>query len=277
MVSNTASVSPLSHVHPNAQIGHNVVISPFCYIDSDVVIGDNTHVGPNVTIFDGARIGKHCRIFPGGVISAIPQDLKFEEEVTTAEIGDYTTIRECVTINRGTKASWKTSIGSHCLIMAYVHVAHDCCVGNHVILANSVNLAGHVTIEDWAILEGLVAVQQFIAVGAHSFIAGGSLVRKNVPPYVKAAREPLSYAGVNSVGLSRRGYNKETITHIQDIYRPIFVSGLSLNNALNYLHDHIADSVEKQTILHFINSSSIKGIIKGFASVNNGNGDNNES
>lgn len=266
MISPTAVISPLSQVHREAQIGDNVVIGPFCFIAKDVQIGNNTQIYANVTIFDGARIGAYCQIFPGAVIAAIPQDLKFEGEITTAEIGDYTTLRECVTVNRGTKAAGKTSIGSHCLIMAYAHIAHDCCLGHHVILANSVNLAGHVLVEDWAILEGMVAVQQFITIGSHSFVAGGSLVRKNVPPYIKAAREPLSYAGINSVGLGRRGYSPQTIAHIQDIYRPIFVMGLSLTNALEYLRTNVADSSEKHYILRFIENSS-KGIIKGFASI----------
>src|SRR5690554_270385 len=184
-------------IHPNAKIGKGVQIDPFAYIAEDVVIGDGCWIGPNATIMDGARIGKNCKIFPGAVISAIPQDLKYKGEKTTAEIGDNTTIRECVTINRGTADRNKTVVGSNCLLMAYVHIAHDVIVGNHVILANTVNIAGHVTIEDYVTLEGVVAVQQFVRIGMHSFIAGGSLVRKNVPPYVKAAREPLSFVGVN--------------------------------------------------------------------------------
>ena len=184
---------------------------------------------------DGARIGKNCKIFPGAVISAIPQDLKFQGEKTTAEIGDNTTIRECVTINRGTSDRLKTVVGNNCLLMAYVHIAHDAFIGNNVILANTANIAGHVTIEDYVILEGVGAVQQFIKIGAHSFIAGGSLVRKNVPPFVKAAREPLSYAGINAIGLRRRGYDPAVISQIEDIYRHIFVHGTNVST-VSYTH-----------------------------------------
>ena len=181
-------MNQLSYIHPDAKLGANVTVEPFSTVYENVEIGEGTWIGPNVTIFPGARIGKNCRIFPGAVIAAIPQDLKFSGEETTVEIGDNTTIRECVTVNRGTTDKMKTAIGSNCLLMAYVHVAHDCIIGNNVIIANSVNLAGHVTIEDYAILEGLVAVQQFVTIGAHTFITGGSLVRKNVPPFTKAAR-----------------------------------------------------------------------------------------
>lgn len=249
-------------VHPNAKIGKNVTIEPFAYVAEDVVIGDNTWIGPNATIMDGARIGSNCKIFPGAVVSAIPQDLKFEGEKTTAEIGDYTTVRECVTINRGTKDRFKTEVGSHCLLMAYVHVAHDVKVGNHVILANTANIAGHVTIEDHAILEGVVAVQQFVTIGAHSFVAGGSLVRKNVPPFIKAAREPLSFAGVNSIGLRRRGFRNEAITAIEDIYRKIYVMGTNLSKSLEEIETNFDESEEKSQILNFIKASE-KGIIRG--------------
>jgi len=249
-------------VHEQAKIGQNVSIEPFSYVGADVEIGDGTWIGPNVTIMDGARIGKNCRIFPGAVISAIPQDLKFDGEKTTAEIGDNTTIRECVTINRGTKDRNTTKVGSNCLLMAYVHLAHDVEVGNNVILANTANIAGHVTIEDFAILEGVVAVQQFVTIGAHSFIAGGSLVRKNVPPFVKAAREPLAYAGINAIGLRRRQYKVETIAQIEDIYRIIFVKGGKLSNALEQIKSEVPDSAEKNQIIDFIEASD-KGIIRG--------------
>ena len=249
-------------VHPNAKIGKDVIIEPFVYISGDVVIDDNTWIGPNVTIMDGARIGKNCRIFPGAVISAIPQDLKFKGEKTTAEIGDNTTIRECVTVNRGTSDRGKTVVGSNCLLMAYVHIAHDVLVGNHVILANTANIAGHVTIEDYVILEGVVAVQQFIKIGEHSFVAGGSLVRKNVPPFVKAAREPLTYAGINAIGLRRRGYDTAVINQIEDIYRHIFVHGTNVSKSIEEIRASIPESPEKTQILKFIESSD-KGIIRG--------------
>ena len=210
---------PMTNIHPDAKIGKDVVIDSFTTIYKDVVIGDGTWIGPNVTIFNGARIGKNCKIFPGSVISAIPQDLKFDEEVTTAEIGDNSIIREYVTINRGTSDRNKTVVGKNCLLMAYVHVAHDCIVGNNCILANCVNLAGHVTLGDFVIIEGVVGVQQFVHIGEHSFIASGSNVRKNVPPYIKAARAPLTFAGVNSVGLRRRGFSTDAVIQIEDIYR----------------------------------------------------------
>ncbi|MFT6165335.1 MAG: UDP-N-acetylglucosamine acyltransferase [Vicingaceae bacterium] len=251
-----------AYIHPNAKIGKNVTIDPFTYIAGDVVIGDNTWIGPNVTIMDGARIGKNCKIFPGAVISAIPQDLKFHGEVTTAEIGNNTTIRECVTINRGTVDRNKTVVGNDCLLMAYVHIAHDALIGNNVILANTANIAGHVTIEDHVILEGVVAVQQFIRIGEHSFIAGGSLVRKDVPPFVKAAREPLTYAGINAIGLRRRGYQTATISQIEDIYRHIFVHGTNVSKSIEEIKASIEDSVEKTQILDFIEGSQ-KGIIRG--------------
>ena len=239
---------PMTNIHPNARIGLNVSISPFTSIEEDVEIGDNTWIGPNVTICNGARIGKDCKIFPGAVISAIPQDLKFKGEITTTIIGDNTTIRECVTINRGTEALGKTVVGKNCLLMAYVHVAHDCIVGDHVILANSVNLAGHVIIEDWAILEGYVGVSQFIRIGQHSFIAGQTGVRKNVPPFVKAAREPLSFAGINSIGLKRRGYSDEDINDIQEFYRTLFLRGHSISNALELIEQNNNSTLIKSKI-----------------------------
>lgn len=267
----TSNISNLAQIHPTAQIGNHVTISPFSYIDKNVVIEDGTWIGPNVTIFEGARIGKNCRIFPGAVISAIPQDLKFEGEKTTVEIGDNTTIREYVTINRGTKYAWTTKVGKNCLLMAYVHIAHDCLVGDNVILVNNVNLAGHVTVDDYAILEGLVAVQQFLRIGKHAFVAGGSLVRKNIPPYIKVAREPLSYTGVNSIGLARRGFSRASIVHIQNIYRLIFVTGYSLNKALALVTETIEESQEKTDILNFIENSKQKGIIKSFSSLSDSN------
>ena len=257
-------MSNLSYIHPDAKIGKDVIISPFSFIDTNVEIGEGSWIGPNVTIFSGARIGKNCRIFPGAVISAIPQDLKFAGEDTTTEIGDNTTIRECVTINRGTTDKMKTAVGSNCLLMAYVHVAHDCILGNNIIIANSVNLAGHVIIEDWVILEGLAAVQQFVRIGAHAFITGGSLVRKNVPPFTKAAREPLQYVGINSVGLRRRGFSNESVLEIEDIYRTLYVKGHNVTNALAVIEQEAPNSKEKEQILNFIRESK-DGIMRGIS------------
>ena len=216
---------PLAYVHPDAKIAQNVVIEPFVTIDKNVVIGEGTIIGSNVTILEGARIGKNCRIFPGAVIGAIPQDLKFRGEETTAEIGDNTTIRECVTINRGTAAKGKTVVGNNCLIMAYCHVAHDTVVGNNVIMSNSVQLAGEVVIDDFAIIGGGALVHQFCHIGSHVMIQGGALINKDIPPYVKAARNPISYAGINSIGLRRRNFSNEAIRDIQEIYRYLYLSG----------------------------------------------------
>jgi UDP-N-acetylglucosamine acyltransferase len=204
----------LAFVNPEAKIGENVSIDPFSVIHNDVEIGDGTWIGSNVTVYPGARIGKNCKIFPGAVISAVPQDLKFDGEETLVIIGDNTTIRECVTLNRGTKDKFKTAVGSNCLIMAYSHLAHDCIVGNNVIIANGVQVAGHVTIQDYARIGGLSAIHQFGIVGRNVMIEGGSMVSKDVPPFVKAGRYPLTYEGVNSVGLRRFGFSNEKINEI---------------------------------------------------------------
>lgn len=253
-----------ANIHPDAKIGANVTIEPFSTVYGNVEIGDGTWIGPNVTIMDGARIGKNCKIFPGAVISAVPQDLKYAGEDTHAIIGDNTTIRECVTINKGTTDAWKTEVGSNCLLMAYVHVAHDCSIGNHVILANCVNLAGHIRIEDHSILEGMVAVQQFLRIGKHSFIAGGSLVRKNVPPYVRAAREPLSYVGINAIGLKRRGFSEADVKRIEDIYRSIYVLNKVTSKGIEAVKTSIEDSPFKDEIVTFFESSE-NGVMRGLA------------
>lgn len=252
----------LAQIHPDAKIGEGVEVGPFTTIYGDVVIGEGTWIGPNVTIMDGARIGKNCRIFPGAVISAIPQDLKFAGEKTTVEIGDNTTIRECCTLNRGTKDRMTTKVGSNCLLMAYVHLAHDAFVGDNCVIANSANIAGHVTIGNWVVVEGVVAVQQFIEIGDHAFIAGGSLVRKNVPPFIKVAREPLSFIGVNSIGLRRRGYTDEQVARLEDIYRALFVHNNSLNAGVKQIVETLPESQEKQIVLDFIQRSE-KGVVRG--------------
>ncbi len=254
---------PLAYIHPGAKIAHNVVIEPFVTIHNNVTIEEGTWIGSNVTIMEGARIGKNCRIFPGAVISAIPQDLKFQGEETTVEIGDNTTIRECATINRGTSDRMKTKIGNNCLIMAYCHVAHDCIVGDNCIFSNNTNLAGHVTVGDNVILAGMVAVHQFSTIGDHAFVTGGSLVRKDVPPYVKAAREPLSYVGINSVGLSRRGFSVEKIREIQNIYRIIFQKNYNITDALEYVEAELEASPERDEIIQFI-AQSKRGIMRGY-------------
>jgi UDP-N-acetylglucosamine acyltransferase len=254
-------ISNLAHIHPNAQIGKDVTIDPFSVIHDDVIIGDGTHIMSNVTVFSCSRIGKNCKIFPGAAIGAVPQDLKFKGEYTLAEIGDNTTIRECVTVHRGTTEKNTTKIGSNCLIMAYAHVAHDCIVGNHVILANAVQLAGHVTVDDFAIIGGLSAAHQFTHIGRHTYIAGMSAIRKDVPPFVKAAREPLSYVGINNVGLSRRGYSKETIDEIFKIYHILFVERHIVSKAVELIEVMLPLSETREEIMSFIKKSEI-GIIK---------------
>jgi len=253
----------LAYVHPEAIIGDNVVIEPFATIYQDVTIGEGTKIGSSVSIMPGVRIGKNCQIFPGAVIGAVPQDLKFKGEYSTVEIGDNTTIREFVTINRGTSAKGKTVVGSNCLLMAYVHVAHDCIVGNNVILVNNTQLAGEVIVDDYAILGGMVAIHQFVHVGSHVMISGGSLVRKDVPPFIKAGREPLSYVGINSIGLRRRNFSNEKIREVQEIYRYIYQKGLNISQAVEIIEAEMPASPERDEVLLFIKDSK-RGIIRGY-------------
>ncbi|MGG6231387.1 acyl-ACP--UDP-N-acetylglucosamine O-acyltransferase [Tenacibaculum sp. SDUM215027] len=258
---------PLAYVHPQAKIARNVVIEPFTTIHANVEIGSGTWIGSNVTIMEGARIGKNCRIFSGAVISAIPQDLKYNDEDTIVEIGDNVTIRECVTINRGTSDRMKTVIGDNCLIMAYCHIAHDCRVGDNCIFSNNSTLAGHVTVGDNVVLAGMVAVHQFASVGNHAFVTGGSLVRKDVPPFVKAAREPLSYVGINSVGLRRRGFTTEKIREVQDIYRILFQKNYNNSQAIDIIEAEMEATSERDEIIQFIKDSH-RGIMKGYFKTN---------
>jgi len=255
---------PLAYIHPDAKIAHNVVIEPFTVIHQNVEIDEGSWIGPNVTIFEGARIGKNVKIFPNASIAAVPQDLKYNGEETQVVVGDGTVIRESVTISRGTKDRWETRIGTKCLLMAYVHVAHDCIVGDNCILANAVQLAGHVIIDDFAIIGGASAVHQFVKVGSHAMVSGGSLVRKDVPPFTKAAREPLSYSGINSIGLRRRGYEMEKINEIQEIYRNIYLRGLNNSKALDMVELEMSPSQERDDIIKFIRNSD-RGIMKGYA------------
>lgn len=255
-------ISPLASIHPDAIVGSNVRIDPFSMIHENVNIGEGTIIHSNVALYPGTRIGKNCEIFPGAVIGVVPQDLKFDGEDTTVEIGDNTKIRECVTIHRATKDKWKTVIGSNCLLMTYVHIAHDCQIGNHVILASYTGLSGHVTIDDYAILEGKVAAQQFVHIGKHAFIGGASLVRKDVPPYIKAAREPLTFAGVNSVGLRRRGFSDEEVRLIEDVYRCLYVQNSNMTKGIEAVKESISDTALRNEILAFIQGSD-KGVIRG--------------
>ena len=264
---NTPSTFPsytLKDVHPNATIGSNVHIGSFTVIEDDVVIGDNCRIGSNVHIFSGARIGDGVQIFPFASISATPQSLRRDEEKALLEIGNGTIIREACTINRGNSSfGGKTSIGQECLLMAYVHVAHDCHVGNNCVLANNVTLAGHIEVGKYATLGGLVAVHQFVRIGEQVMIGGGSLVRKDVPPFVTAAREPLSYAGINSIGLRRRGFTKEDMHHIEDIYRVLFVRGFSISKALDIVEHELPQTKYAQQIVSFVRNAK-RGLMKGY-------------
>ncbi len=257
-----STISPMAFVHPEAQLGSNVVVEPFAYVDKNVVIGDGTIIMPNATILPGARIGANCTIFPGATISAIPQDLKFAGEETVAIIGDNTTVRECVTVNRGTASRGSTVVGNHCLLMAYSHVAHDCVLKDYVILGNSTQLAGEVEIDDFAIISGGTLAHQFTRIGAHTMIQGGSRIPKDVPPYTMVGREPLTYVGLNFVGLRRRGFSSEVINLIQDTYRYIYLSGLNTTQALEKIEEELPETKEKRGIIDFIKSST-RGIIRG--------------
>jgi acyl-[acyl-carrier-protein]-UDP-N-acetylglucosamine O-acyltransferase len=254
---------PFAYIHPAANIHPSVVIDPFVTIDQNVEIGEGTHIGSNVTIMEGARIGKHCTIFPGAVISGIPQDLKFRGEETTAEIGDYTTIRECVTVNRGTSAKGKTVIGSKCLIMAYSHVAHDCVVGNNVIISNASQLAGEVQVDDFAVIGGGTLIHQFTHLGSHVMIQGGSRINKDIPPYVKAGRDPIAYTGINSIGLRRRNFTNDQIRDIQEIYRYLYLSRLNVSDAVDRIEAELPATKERDEIIEFIRNSK-RGIVRGY-------------
>ncbi len=256
---------PLAYIHPDAKIARNVVVEPFTTIHNNVTIGSGTWIGSNVTIMEGAVIGENCRIFPGAVISAIPQDLKFDGEDSQVIIGNNVTIRECVTINRGTSAYGKTEIGDNCLIMATAHIAHDCILEKNVIVVNGVLLAGHVTVGEFAIIGGSSGIHQFIHIGKHAMISGGSLVRKDVPPFTKAAKEPLSYIGINSIGLRRRGFESEKIHEIQDIYRILYQKNNNTTQALGIIEAEYEATTERDLILQFIKNSK-RGIMKGYTS-----------
>ena len=254
--------SPLAIIHPEAQIGENVTVDPFAVIGKDVIIGDNCHIFPHTTILDGARIGSHCQIFPGAVIAGIPQDLKFAGENSTAEIGHHTTIRECVTINRGTITTGKTVVGNHCLIMAYSHVAHDCILNDHIIIGNASQIAGEVKIDDFAIISGGSLVHQFVRISKHVMIQGGSRVGKDIPPYTLIGREPIVYCGINIVGLRRRGFTNQQVYLIQDIYRTLYTRGLNNSKAIKAIETEYEPSIERDLILNFIKLSE-RGIVRG--------------
>ena len=265
------NIHPLATVHPGAKLGENVEVGPYAYIDDNVEIGDNTKILPHATIFPYVKMGRDCQVFPGAVVGAIPQDLKFDGEVTWVEIGDRVTIRECATINRGTKASGKgvTRVGNDTLIMSYVHVAHDCRVGNHCILVSYVGIAGETDVDDWAIIGGSTVVHQFSHIGTHAMVGGGSAVNKDIPPYSICGRNPICYSGINIVGLRRRGFDSDVIRNIKDIYDTIYFQGLNNADACSKVEAGFPQSVERDTILEFIRNSK-RGIVRGMEIVNKG-------
>lgn len=258
-----SNISPLAHVHPNAKIGEGVVIEPFAFVDDNVEIGDGTLVMSNANIRFGARIGKNCRIFPGAVISAIPQDLKFVGEDTLAIIGDNTTVRECATVNRGTKSRGETRVGNNCLLMAYSHIAHDCIVKNNVIIGNATQVAGEVEIDDFAILSGGCLVHQFTCIGRNVMVQGGSRIGKDLPPFIMAGREPISYVGLNSVGLRRHQFTSEQINEIQEVYRYVYQAGYNTTDALRKIEEELPESELRNIIVGFIRASK-RGIVRGY-------------
>lgn len=257
------SISPLAYVHPNAKLGEGVIIEAFAFVDDNVEIGDGTYIMSKADVRNGSRIGKNCKIFPGAAIGGIPQDLKFNGENTLAIIGDNTTVRECVTINRGTVSKGETVVGSNCLLMAYSHIAHDCIVRDNVIIGNATQLAGEVEIFDYAILSGSVLVHQFTRIGEHVMIQGGTRLGKDIPPFVIAGREPVSYSGINLVGLRRKGFSNEKINEIQEIYRLIYQSGLNFSDAIVKIEAEFEKTPEMELIVSFVKESP-RGIVRGY-------------
>jgi UDP-N-acetylglucosamine acyltransferase len=267
-----ANIHPLATVHPNAKLGENVEVGPYAYIEEHVEIGDGCKILPHATIFNYVKMGKNCTVFPGAVIGAIPQDLKFDGEITYVEIGDNVNIRECATINRGTKASGRgvTKIGNNVLLMSYTHVAHDCTVGNNCILVSYVGIAGETDVDDWATIGGNTAAHQFSRIGKHAFIGGCCKINKDVPPYVLCGRDPLTYAGVNIVGLRRRGFTSDQIRSIKDMYDIIYSAGTNFSDAIAKIELGFPESEERDTIVSFIRNSK-RGIIRGMNSEVKGN------
>ncbi|MCQ2155906.1 MAG: acyl-ACP--UDP-N-acetylglucosamine O-acyltransferase [Bacteroidales bacterium] len=258
-----AKIHPLATVHPGAKLADSVEVGPYAFIDDNVEIGEGTKILPHATIFSYVKIGRDCNVFPGAVVGAIPQDLKFDGEITYVEIGDRVNIRECATINRGTKASGKgvTKIGSDTLIMSYVHIAHDCCVGNHCILVSYVGIAGETNVDDWAIIGGGTKVHQFSHIGAHAMVGGNTGVNKDVPPYSLCGRTPIVFAGINIVGLRRRGFESDVIRNIKEIYDVLYFQGYNFSDAVSRIEEGFPPSEEKETILEFIRNSK-RGIVR---------------
>lgn len=258
-----SNISNLAHVDPKAKLGENVTIEPFAFVDKDVEIGDGTVIMSGANVRCGSRVGKNCQISPGAVIGGVPQDLKFKGEDTLAIIGDNTMVRECVTVNRGTASKGKTVVGSNCLLMAYSHIAHDCVLGNSVIVGNATQLAGEVEVDDFAILSGGTLIHQFTRVGSYVMIQGGTRLGKDIPPYIIAGREPVCYSGVNLIGLRRHGFSNEKINEIQEIYRTIYQSGYNFTDAVNKIEQEFDETPEMRLIVNFVKSSP-RGIVRGY-------------
>ena len=258
-------ISPLAYVHPDAQLGENVTVEPFAYIAGDVVIGDDCWIGPGAVIHDGARIGKRCKIHTAASISCLPQDLKFRGEKTTAEIGDDNDIREYVTISRGTASRGKTVVGNGNLFMAYVHIAHDDVIGSHCVVANRCSFAGEVEVGDWVVIGGHCAIHQWVKIGDHAMLQGGTLLSKDVPPYITVRSDTSSYAGLNSIGLQRRGFTKEQLDNLQKSCRVLFQSGLNYLNACDECEKTVDQTAERDYLIEFIRSSA-RGVIKPYTS-----------
>jgi UDP-N-acetylglucosamine acyltransferase len=254
-------ISPLASIHPEAKIGEGVEIGPFVTIDKDVEIGDGCVIDASATICQYTKLGKNCHVFPSAVIGAIPQDLKFHNEVTWTIIGDNCVLREFVTVHRGTFSKGQTVIGNNNLIMAYCHVAHDCILHNNIIMSNTTQLAGEVEVDDFAIIGGGTLVHQFSHIGSHVMVQGGSKINKDIPPYIIAAREPIAYCGVNSVGLNRRGFTPEQIHTIQEVYRLIYQGGMNTTQALDHIEASMPASAERDTIVAFVRAST-RGIVR---------------
>ena len=257
-------VSNLAFVHPDAKLGEDVTVEPFAYIAGDVVIGDGCWIGPGAVIHDGARIGKNCKIHTAASIACLPQDLKFAGEVTTAQIGDNNDIREYVTISRGTASTGTTIVGNNNLLMAYCHVGHDCVVGNNCVIANRVSLAGEVHVGDWVVIGGHAAIHQWTHIGSHSMIQGGTLLNQDLPPFVIVRNDTLRFAGINRVGLSRRGFTTERIHELHAACRILFQSGMNYISGCDEVEKEIPQSPERDELISFIRSST-RGIIKPYA------------
>lgn len=256
-------IHPTAIISPDAVLGDGVEVGAYAYIDDHVSIGNGCKIHPHAIIYSYVKMGDGCEVFPGAVVGAIPQDLKYDGEVSYVEIGDNVTIRECATINRGTRASGKgvTRIGDDTLVMSYVHVAHDCNVGKHCILVSYVGLAGETDVDDWAIIGGGTKAHQFTKVGCHAMVGGVCKINKDIPPYSLCGREPISFAGVNIVGLRRRGFSSDVIRNIKDIYDTIYYQGFNFSDGCSKVEAGFPPSEERDTILNFIRASK-RGIVR---------------